>query len=147
MNNHSEAIKSLSFEYDKRQKTKFKIDLFSRLCKKLENESNSEIDELIKTTYEFLRNMNTNEYKQSREYNKKLSLLRKKVKEVYGYTAKNELKEQYMGIGVALGVVFGASFTTINLAFVGIGLPIGLAIGVAIGQQKEKEAEEKDLLY
>ena len=53
------------------------------------------------------------------------------------------LKERYIGTGIALGIAFGAPFTVINPAFVGIGLPIGLAIGAGIGERKEKEAKAK----
>lgn len=147
MNNYSEVIHSLSYEYDEKTKKKLKVDLFSRLCKKLEEESHPEVDQLLRETYELLRSYQKEDKRFPREYNKTLSILRKKVKEVYGYTAKDELKEQYTGIGIAIGVAMGAPFSAINPAFVGIGLPIGLAIGVAIGQQKEKEAEERNKTY
>ena len=45
------------------------------------------------------------------------------------------------GIGMPIGVAFGASMD--NMGLLGIGLPIGLAIGIAIGASMDKKAEEE----
>lgn len=45
------------------------------------------------------------------------------------------------GIGMPMGVAFGAA--TDNMGLLGIGLPIGLAIGVGIGAGMDKKAKEE----
>ena len=147
MNNYSPVIDTLAHDYDEKKRKRLSLDLFSRLCKKLEEESNHEVDELIRNSYELLRDYSRDDEASPKEYKVSLSKLRKKVKEVYGYTAKGELKEQYTGMGIALGVAFGSAFLAVNVALIGVGLPIGLAIGVAIGQQKEQEAEKQGKIY
>jgi len=147
MNNYSSTIESISQNFDEKKNKKLKSFLFSRLCKKLENESNFEIDQLLKNTFELYKELSRDEEIKPKEYNRSLAGLRKEVKQMFGYTAKGELKDQYTGMGIAIGVAMGAPFTAVNPAFIGIGLPIGLAIGVAIGQQKEKDAEDQGKTY
>jgi F0F1-type ATP synthase membrane subunit c/vacuolar-type H+-ATPase subunit K len=48
----------------------------------------------------------------------------------------NKIRDQYIGIGLALGVAFGAALNN-----VGLGIGIGLAIGAAIGSTKQKEQD------
>lgn len=147
MNDYSETIESLSIRFDEKRNKKIASDLLQRLCYKLQDESNMEIDDLLKTTFEHYREVANNEEIKLKEYYKSLRLLRKKVKEIYGYTAKGELKDQYTSMGIALGVCFGAPFSVVNPAFIGIGIPIGLAIGIAIGQNKEKIADDEGKTY
>ena len=52
MTNYSDSINSISQGFDEKKNKKLASDLFSRLCTKLKDEENFEIDGLIKNTYE-----------------------------------------------------------------------------------------------
>lgn len=50
---------------------------------------------------------------------------------------KKRLNE-YMALGIGIGLMFGAAVSVAlgNFAFIGLGLPIGLAIGIALAQRE-----------
>jgi hypothetical protein len=59
---------------------------------------------------------------------------------------KNTYRTRWMaigmaGIGIPIGVAFGASQG--NMAFLAIGIPIGMAIGIGIGTGMDKKAMEE----
>ncbi|AIO19446.1 hypothetical protein KQ51_01570 [Candidatus Izimaplasma bacterium HR1] len=147
MNNYSSTIESISHNFDEKKQKKLQTDLFSRLCKKLEEKSDQDIDQLIKTTYELLRELSSNEEVKPKAYLKSLNVLRNNVKTVYDYTYKGQIEEQYTGMGIAIGVAIGAGFTAISPAFIGVGIPIGLVLGISIGRKKDQEAEKLGKTY
>lgn len=51
-----------------------------------------------------------------------------------------------IGIGIALGLLFGIPLwiATDSVAFIGAGLPIGVAIGVALDSAKKNQDGEDD---
>jgi hypothetical protein len=75
-------------------------------------------------------------------------LLKKTVRNTYGYIESGTLQNEFMSMGIALGLVFGATFAFIvNLALIDIGLAIGLAIGLIIGKERENKLEKEGKLY
>ena len=50
-------------------------------------------------------------------------------------------KINYMGLGVAFGLILGAAMGLAldNMAFMGAGLPIGVALGVALQRRHEQD--------
>lgn len=46
---------------------------------------------------------------------------------------------QYIGIGIALGVAFGAAIDNM-----GVGIALGIAIGAGIGTTRQKEKDKDD---
>lgn len=53
----------------------------------------------------------------------------------------------FIGIGIALGVLFGIplAFSLENMAYIGTGFPIGLAIGIALEEKYKKEGRIRPL--
>ena len=74
-----------------------------------------------------------------RNYLLLVAQMQKHFHKAHGFIAEG----MYMGMGVALGLCFGAAFSTIinNFAFVGIGLPIGIGIGIALDQNAKKKGK------
>lgn len=70
-----------------------------------------------------------------------LILLEKEVKLV----PKNYYRNKWTALGItAFGIPIGLVFgTTMNMAFLGLGIPIGLAIGIAIGTDLDRKAKEQ----
>ena len=66
-------------------------------------------------------------------YSKTLRLLEKKL----GWVVKDHYRNLWLSIGVALGVVFSASFDN-N----GMGLIIGMVVGITVGVNLDKKAAQ-----
>jgi len=53
-----------------------------------------------------------------------------------GKKSSTKVRDQYVGVGIALGVAIGAA-----MGNVGSGLAIGIALGIALGVRKQKELD------
>ncbi len=142
-----EQIKQVAQYFDEKSNKKYKTGMFASLCEKISGIEDIEISDLIKETLGLLLELSRNNEVKATAYKKSLSRLQKVVRNKYGYVAKDQIKGEYMAMGIALGVAFGTPFITINPGLLGIGLPIGLAIGLAIGDSKEKAAIEAGKVY
>ena len=69
------------------------------------------------------------------------------AKKEYKFIQKGTTVGAYMAMFSGVGVAFGAALATINIAFMGFGIPIGVALGLAIGTDIEKKAEKEDRLF
>lgn len=146
MSDYHTQVSSLSVSLEDKERKSLQIDVLLRLLTKLEAETNETIDQLVQDVVNELKAV-IQEEQHPKAYKKAVQLLRKTVRNDLGYTAKGQLKEEAIGMGIALGVAFGGAFITLGAAFIGLGLPIGLAIGVAIGQSRETEAEKNGKTY
>ena len=52
---------------------------------------------------------------------------------------KTDLLSRFIGIGLALGVAFGAAIDNI-----GLGIALGIAIGAGLGTKAKNKQDEKD---
>lgn len=147
MNEFGLQIESVSKHLDEKQKKRLQVDVFIRLCKKLEEIESTEINNSIKETFNLLQEYVRDESVKKSQYMKSFNALKKLVRDELGFTRKGQIAEEMTGIGIALGVAIGGGFVGINPAFVGIGLPIGLAIGAGIGRKKEEQAESEGKTY
>ena len=147
MNEYAVRIEQLRNYFDEKKLKRYKLQTFINLVNKLGEVDDSEINVLISNAFNLLQELSRDQEMKPREYLKAFSSLQKEVRKKYGYTEKDQVKNEMIGMGIALGVAFGGAFVGINPAFSGIGLPIGLAIGAAIGTTKEKEAEEAGKTY
>jgi len=73
--------------------------------------------------------------------------LTKSVDQRYGLKQKDSIRNYYAGIGLVFGVSLGVALTSVLTGSLAIFLSLGLCMGSVIGVRKEKEAEDKDLLY
>lgn len=133
--------------FDEKTTKKYKIDVFVRLCKKISETQDLEVIDLVKNNLRLLQELSSDNRVKPLEYKKSFAKLQKVVRKKFGYVPKDQIKGEYMAMGIALGVAFGSPFIIINPALSGIGLPIGLAIGLAIGDSKEKAAVEAGKVY
>ena len=147
MHEMSTNLESLLLKCDEKKQKKYKIQTFIDLCNKVKEKNDPNIEKSITKSYELLFRLLQDETIKSKEYRRAFSALQKEVRDTFGFTAKGQLRSEYTGMGIAIGVAFGGGFAAINPAFAGIGLPIGLAIGAGIGDKKEKEAIEQGKVY
>lgn len=147
MNETSMKLQQLQSQCDEKKQKKYKIQTFINLCNKVEDKEDLILVELIRQSYDLLFQLIHGEDVKSKEYRKSFIRLQKTVRDLYGFTAKGQIRAEYTGMGIAIGVAMGAPFSAINPGLVGIGLPIGLAIGAGIGDKKEKEAEAQNKVY
>lgn len=131
---------------DQKKNKKLQTDLFLRLCEKV-GEEDLEITAMVNDTFLLLTELSRSDTVKIKDYYKSLALLKKTARKKLGYIAKGSLQEEYMALGVGVGVAMGAAFVTTNPAFIGIFMPIGLAVGLAIGKKKEDEAEKSGKIY
>ena len=117
------------------------------MCNKLDETENTDINKLIRDTFDLLQEYTRDESIKKTIYLKSFKALKKQVREELGFTPKGLIQEEMTGMGIAIGVALGSAFVGINPAFIGIGLPIGLAIGASIGKRKEEQAESEGKTY
>lgn len=147
MEEYISKLENISQKYNAKQRKKLQIDVFVRLCKKLTENQDEEINSLIKETFDFLQEYTRDESIKKKSYIKSFRALKKQVRDQLGFTPKGLIQEEMTGIGIAIGVALGGGFVGVNPAFVGIGIPIGLAIGAAMGKKKEDQAENEGKTY
>lgn len=147
MNEYAMKIESVSQHFDEKKKKKLQTKVFVNLCNKLEETEYTEINILIRNTFDLLQDYTRDESIKKSIYLKSFRALKKLVREELGFTPKGLLQEEMTGMGIAIGVALGGAFVGVNPAFVGIGLPIGLVIGASIGKRKEDQAESEGKTY
>lgn len=147
MVDRSDAILSIASRMDDKLQKRLKLDVLARLSKKLVDLGDEEDNQQLHTIFQQLRDISDEVVTDYRPYKKNLAEFQKSVRNKYGLTERDTLKNEAIGIGIALGVALGGGFVGIGPAFIGIGIPIGLAIGAAIGNQREKDAEENGKTY
>lgn len=147
MNEYAPMIESITQQFDEKKKKKLQTKVFERLCIKLKDTENRDIDNLIKETYNLLQEFSRDETVKKSLYVKSFKELKKLVRTELGFTPKGLIQEEMTGMGIAIGVALGGAFVGLNPAFIGIGLPIGLAIGASIGKKKEDQAEKEGKTY
>jgi hypothetical protein len=117
------------------------------LLKKTDLKDDELVSHLIDLMIDHLQAIKSGKIEKKQQYLKLFKELKKHVKEKYGYVQKGSVQGEYMSLGIAFGLMIGVAFSTINTAFIAIGLPIGVALGLSLGTQKEKELEKDDKLY
>jgi hypothetical protein len=147
MNEYVLKIENVTQRLDEKKKKKLQVKLFVRLCNKVEEEENIDINRMIQETFDLLQEYTQDESIKKSTYLKSFRELKKHVREELDFTPKGLLQEEMTGIGIAIGVAMGSAFVGINPALIGIGLPIGLAIGASIGKRKEDKAESEGKTY
>ena len=148
MNDTAMRLEQLKQRFTEKQQKKYKIDVFIRLCKKLEGLDPEGILAMMDETLELLTQLSEEDHElKPSQYIKSFTKLQKEVRRQLGFTEEGQIRGEYVGIGIALGVALGTPFVAINPAFIGIGLPIGLALGAGIGDQKEKAAAAEGKVY
>ncbi len=147
MNNYAALLEELISRFDEKKVKKYKIKTFINLCNKLDEHDDEEIAHLLNESYRLLHELSVDEEIKPKTYLKSFSKLQKKVREKYGYTEKDQIRNEYMAVGLAIGVAIGSAFIAINPGAIAIGLPIGLALGISIGSKKETEAVEQGKTY
>ena len=134
-------------DLDTNEKASLAFDQFNRILEELEkkellpslidyiNDTVQLIDEIDGTPKDFKKQL-------KKHQSKMLHTIAKKQKIVTpGYYRNLWMAVGMAGIGMPIGVAFGASMD--NMGLLGIGIPIGLAIGIAIGTSMDKKAEEE----
>lgn len=144
---YTEQVEALRLRFDEKRFKTLYLDVFVRLCRKLEDVDVSEINESLATTVTLLEELSQDETIKPRAYLTSFRSTQKLVRNQLGFVARGVTKEESIGIGIALGVALGGGFLTLGPAFVGVGIPIGLAIGVVMGNQREKDLEKANKLY
>jgi len=147
MNEYATKIESVTHYFDDKKKKKLQTKIFIRLCNKLDETENTDINKLIRDTFDLLQEYTRDESIKKTIYLKSFKALKKQVREELGFTPKGLIQEEMTGMGIAIGVALGSAFVGTNPAFIGIGLPIGLAIGASIGKRKEEQAESEGKTY
>jgi len=142
--NRLNEIKEQMIEKDKK---KYSIENLINLSKKPDLKDDDLVNHLIDLMIDHLQAINSGKTDKKQQYLKLFKELKKHVKETYGYVQKGSVQGEYMSLGIAFGLMIGVAFSTINTAFIAIGLPIGVALGLSLGTEKEKKLEKEDKLY
>lgn len=140
-------LERISSDINDKKKKKYRVQTLIDLCQKLNDKQYIENEVLIQETVELLDDLSKNSELKAKSYLKSFFQLRMVVKQKYGYIPKGQLKEEYIGAGVAIGVGLGVALSVVNPVLLAVGIPVGVALGAAFGEKKEKAAEEKGLLY
>lgn len=140
-------ISSFDFNTNQKKQKKLKIDLLISLLEKISDKKNDKVREYLDLMMKELSDIDKDELFDSKAYHKYFILLKKEVKDIYGYVPKGSVQEEYMAIGVGMGVAIGAALAISNVIFLAIGIPIGTAIGLTLGASKEKTLEKEGKLY
>lgn len=130
-----------------KDKKKYSVENLINLLKKTDLKDDELVSHLIDLMIDHLQAIKSGKIEKKQQYLKLFKELKKHVKEKYGYVQKGSVQGEYMSLGIAFGLMIGVAFSTINTAFIAIGLPIGVALGLSLGTQKEKELEKDDKLY
>lgn len=128
-------------------KRQLSLDSLRRLILKLSASEIDELSEQLKRLFDELESVVAMEKPKIKSYLKALNNVKKIVKDTYGYVAEGTIVGEYMAYGVAIGLMLGAAFTTLNTAFIAIGLPIGIAIGLSLGNSKESTLKKEGKIY
>jgi|LGOV01.1.fsa_nt_gb hypothetical protein len=143
-----EQIHSFISRLDEKQVKKMELNTLINLIDKFNNIDDVEVEGSFNILNKLIVNIINEENPSYKEYKSNFNTLKKLVRKNYGFVKKGTLNEESIGVGVAIGVAIGAGLSSAsNPAFMGVGIPIGIAIGAGIGSKREKEAEEKGLLY
>ncbi|MCH4890828.1 hypothetical protein EZV73_24830 [Acidaminobacter sp. JC074] len=125
-----------------KEREKYQIDHIINLSDKIKADDK----DISKMLYS-INDLFLDETVDSKIFKKLYDQLRKTVDERYGFKQKDSIRNHYAGLGLLFGVSLGVSLTSIITSSLAIFLSLGLCLGSVIGMKKEKEAEEKDLLY
>ncbi len=143
-----EQVHSYISGLDEKQVKKMELNSLLNLIDMFNDISDVEVEGSFSKLSKLIINIINEETPSYKEYKRDFNVLKKLVRKTYGFIKKGTLKEESIGAGVAIGVALGVAIPSGgNVAFMSIGIPIGIAIGAGIGRKREKEAEEKGLLY
>lgn len=143
LDNYRVEMIRISERFSEKENNKYKVEHLINLSEKLISCDDEDVIHLMLSVKERLNQEPIDLKAFRKEYNKLATI----VSSRFQLKEKGSIQGQYTGLGIALGTGIGAAFTSLMTASVAIGVSIGLAIGTGIGSQKEKEAEEKGLLY
>ena len=141
------TIESVGRKFDEKENKKLNISVFVNLVKAVATLEDNDLELTAFHVVELLKKIEYGNKEDRKAYIKGFKGLKKIVKESYGLSARGDLKEESMAIGIGMGVAIGAAFTTFNPGLMAIGIPIGVAMGAAMGANREKEAEKLGKLY
>jgi len=141
-NYRQDFIKTAS-GFSEKEIEKYHVNHIINLFDKIKNKDDEDIYELLVELKSTLSEEKINQKIYSKTYSKLTSI----VESRFGYKEVGSMKNRYIGLGLLFGVSLGVSMSNFFTASLAIFLSVGLTIGVALGSKKEKEAEDKDLLY
>lgn len=143
LDNYRVEMIRISEGFTEKEKEKYNVEHLINLSEKLRDCEDQDVINLMLS----LKDQLNEEKVDLKTFRKDYSSLTTIVSSRFGLKEKGSLQGQYAGLGIALGAGLGAAFTSVFTASLAIFIGAGLAIGTGIGSQKEKEAEEKDLLF
>ncbi len=141
-NYRQDFIKTTS-GFSEKEIEKYHVNHIINLFDKIKNKDDEDIYELLVVLKSTLSEEKINQKIYSKTYSKLTSI----VESRFGYKEVGSMKNRYIGLGLLFGVSLGVSMSNFFTSSLPIFLSVGLTIGVALGSKKEKEAEDKDLLY
>ncbi|MCF7925978.1 MAG: hypothetical protein K9L74_00175 [Candidatus Izimaplasma sp.] len=149
MKKRIERTQHLVSEFSSKEVRKYSLDVYLRLLEKLKEEdiTDKKINNLVHVSEKALREILNGSKSTKKDYHKTYKKLLEVVKEKHNLVPRNSIKNQYMALGIAVGLALGSAFIVINPGLIAIGLPIGLAIGLSIGEKKEQELKEEGKLF
>lgn len=142
-----EKLVYLQDKFSEKKQKRYHIQVFIDLCKKLDDAESDLVKSKLEKAYELLNDLMIDDSLKPRSYLKAFSSLQKDVRKRFGYTAKNQLRNEAVGYGLAIGAALGIPFGIIQPGLSAIGVLFGLVFGAAFGDKLEKDAEAKGLTY
>lgn len=147
MNRHIDEINALVSQLDDKTIKKLQVETLLNLMTKIKDKVHPEIDQLVLDVTTTINGAKDLSSFQKNLYFKQFTVLKKTVKNEFGYVAKGDIVANTMAIGIGIGVAIGAGLMAVNPAFLGVGIAVGVALGLSIGTTQEKKEEEKGNIY
>ena len=141
------TLQTKTDNYTDQEKRNFNIDYLKNLLSKIEQD-NLIIDSSLQTTMEAVINdmpikINDSKLNYKSQQLNKITNLQTTIKQQFNLVKKKHFSNQYLALGIALGMCFGLPIATAigNVALgPALGLPFGLGAGLLIGQRLDNKA-------
>ena len=143
MKDYIEQIETITKDLNDDQKKFLQLGSLKRLINKLDDQKLQPLTEDLDELIELLKPVSRDYTRRNRKpYIKKLQIIKKKVKEKYGYIQKGTLFSLYFALCFSMGTAMGVVFDNIAM-----GTSLGLLAAAVFSLIAEKDAEKKGLLY